>query len=446
MIAFALAAATAAAAAMSPCDACRMVVWQLNVSLLDDFISKGPAHESCTAESEASRIRMEVATQAEEAVESMCLFQAARADAMRHTACENLVQDHGDDVTKWMTTWALDGDSMAKWAKLADRSAFATVQLCAHALGLCSDDVVAWKNDDNPVDDESRLSTDDQPRSSQAHDDGTLGADGKPGVASFPLPDISDGRVVPVTSAHLASVAIGFLTKEGERPNSEGRDILLYYYFERKDYDDWKHDHCRSIAHWDDKLRGTMQPLRRDLAEDNGEVHDTFYPNYQELARLLKGQRSLVLARVDARCNDFAHPMNGFDVPTLALHPAGDKALRASTVTMAGGGSGFMRSVLMKGGLSIDDLIRFLLSQKITEASKASLRTILKTHGAESNYIRRPHTKNYYESRARGPLAPKQLFHESPPPPPPRSKGKKKKKKGKGKKGEPKVSASLEWK
>ena len=204
-----------------------------------------------------------------------------------------------------------------------------------------------------------------------------------------------------MTSQHLSSVAVGFLTADGVDPNSEGRDVLIYYYFERKDYDDWEHDRCRSVATYDgDALRGTLHPLTHELAEDGGMMHELFYPAYAELARLLAGQRHLVLAKIDARCNDFAHPMSGFDFPTVALHCAADRANGRFT-RMLGGGDALMSTVMEGGGLSLYELISFLLSQRVTPQSAEILRAVLRAHDGEASYLRQPHPQAYFEARRR---------------------------------------------
>ena len=393
MLAFLVLRATAVAAAatrMTPCDACRMVVYNLNVSLLDSFTPKGLAVSQCRAPSEAKRLKLEVATMAEEAVESMCSFHGTNSKQARRAECERFAEEHGEDIASWLSQWALDGDSMQRWAVDANRSADATARLCVDALGVCraGATIEPWTSEQEPRMRRPAVVPDEGLRTSQSHD-----------PSAFPLPDVSDGRVVPVTSQHLSSVAVGFMTPEGVDPNSKGRDVLMYYYFERKDYDDWEHDMCRTVATYDgDALRGTLQPLTHELAEDGGMVHELFYPAYAELARLLAGQRHLVLAKIDARCNDFAHPMSGFDYPTVALHCAEDRANGRFT-RMLGGGSGLMSAVMEGGGLSLYELISFLLSQRLTPQSAESLRAVLRAHDGETPYLRQPHPHAYFEAR-----------------------------------------------
>ena len=89
-----------------------MVVYNLNISLLDSFTPKGLAVSQCRAPSEAKRLKLEVATMAEEAVESMCSFHGTNSKQTRRAECERFAEEHGEDIASWLSQWALDGDSM----------------------------------------------------------------------------------------------------------------------------------------------------------------------------------------------------------------------------------------------------------------------------------------------------------------------------------------------
>mgnify|MGYP004120402419 CR=1 FL=1 len=79
----------------------------------------------------------------------------------------------------------------------ANRSADATARLCVDALGVCSAGatIEPWTSEQEPRMRRPAVVPDEGLRTSQSHD-----------PSAFPLPDVSDGRVVPVTSQHLSSV------------------------------------------------------------------------------------------------------------------------------------------------------------------------------------------------------------------------------------------------
>ena len=362
-----------------------MVVNNFNISVFDELVKKYSTHRTCKSETEVRRVRLEVETMAEDAIERMCMFTGTRTQTSRRSACDRFREDRGERVATWLSTWALESDALDEWAVEVNRTAQVTKQLCSEVLGVCKATVKPWENKEEP--NKPRLEDGERKAQSQATDENV-----------FPLAAKFDGRVVPLTSSILSSVAIGFLSQDGVKPNVEGRDVLIYYYFERKDYDDWEKNKCRTVATWDGKLRGRLASLSRGLAEDEGVVHDLFYPAYKELARMLAGQRSLVLAKIDARCNDFVHPMSGFDVPTLALHTATN---RGQTVLFTGAGSNFMNHVRSRSGVEIYELINFVMKEKVSPKTLETLQKLLKTHGKDSNLLRRPHGKEYFDERAR---------------------------------------------
>ena len=90
----------------------------------------------------------------------------------------------------------------------------------------------------------------------------------------------------------------------------------MYYYFEDKSGLEPDEGQCRAGASFDNETRiGRLVDCRNELAEDGGAAHEKFYPVYKALAHLLGSQSQLVLAKVDARANDFVHPMERVDRP-----------------------------------------------------------------------------------------------------------------------------------
>merc|ERR1719387_3058004 len=131
---------------VSECDACRMVIFNLNVSVLDELAVKGPVHAQCRDPLEAKTIRMDVAAMAEEGVERMCYFQSTRSEPKRRRACDNFFEDHAEGVSRWLQEWALDVDALDEWRSddEAVRATGVTRRLCASALSVCDPDVDEW--------------------------------------------------------------------------------------------------------------------------------------------------------------------------------------------------------------------------------------------------------------------------------------------------------------
>lgn len=173
----------------------------------------------------------------------------------------------------------------------------------------------------------------------------------------FP-PLVSEGNVHPLCTATIHPFVFGEDPRKRGNPNTSDRDVLVYYAFPREPCTGTSegcpapsfssrsrfHVISRLLAHTPtlphrafissppaaravferEKLaafRNEQSSCVRELADDQGEVHEAFYGTFSALAALLAGSSELTLGVLNARANNPHPPFDSHVEPTLVFYP-----------------------------------------------------------------------------------------------------------------------------